>query len=160
MVSVRFTGALLTHFSVGPVGGAAVARFVNLALLLQSARLATMVGTTLDTGKTGVCKTRGEFSISDSADKTLQLLPVHPEPGGGAAAVSVVAGEERCERMGLVHTLQELHRGSEALDRPALMAGWREEGWRGNPAYQKTVDEGKKKVFVEHRITAGCDGGC
>lgn len=34
--------------SVGPVGGAAVARLVDLALLLQVAGLATLAGTTLN----------------------------------------------------------------------------------------------------------------
>lgn len=70
--------------------------------------------------------------------------PVRPEQDGGAAAVSVVAGEARCGGMGQVHSLQELLQGSEALDPPALMADWREEGFlHGNPAYQKTADRGE-----------------
>lgn len=39
----------LTVISVGPVGGAAVARLVDLALLLQAAGLATLAGTALNT---------------------------------------------------------------------------------------------------------------
>lgn len=58
----------------------------------------------------------------ETAEKYLRVLPVHPELDGGAAAVSVVAGEAGCGGMGPVHSLQELLQGSEALDPPVLMA--------------------------------------
>ena len=79
--------------------------------------------------------------ISGSSPKAALVLPVHPELGDGAAAVSVVAGEAGCGGMGPVHSLQGLLQDSEGLDPPALMASWREEGSpHGNPAYQKTAD--------------------
>lgn len=63
--SVRYTGVVLcvgicpctrAHIIhgamlVGPVGGAAVARLVDLALLLQATRLATLARTTLNVNK-------------------------------------------------------------------------------------------------------------
>lgn len=62
--------------------------------------------------------------IRATAEKYIcECLPVHPELDGGAAAVSVVAGEAGCGGMGPVHSLQELLQGSEALDPPVLMAG-------------------------------------
>lgn len=47
---------------VGPVRGAAVARLVDLALLLQAAGLATLAGTALNTQR-HVCKTPEKLSL-------------------------------------------------------------------------------------------------
>lgn len=45
---VSLSSSHLAVISVGPVGGAAVARLVDLALLLQAAGLATLAGTALN----------------------------------------------------------------------------------------------------------------
>lgn len=90
----------------------------------------------------------GDTFTCQSASKYLRLLPVHPELDGDAEAGSVVAGEAGCGGRGLVHSLQELLQGSEALVLPVLMAGWREEGSpHGNPAYQKTADGGYRSNY-------------
>lgn len=47
--SLSLSSSHLAVISVGPVGGAAVARLVDLALLLQAAGLATLAGTALNT---------------------------------------------------------------------------------------------------------------
>lgn len=127
--------------SVGPVRGAAVARLVDLALLLQAAGLAALARTTLDR-QTHDCETLEEPLVRHKVlKKCVRALPAHPELDGDAAAGSVVAGEAGCGGMGPVHSLQELLQDWEALGPPVLMASWREEGsLHGNPAYQKTAD--------------------
>lgn len=116
---VKVCVRLETHegFSVGPVGGAAVARLIDLALLLQAAGLTALAGTNLEDGERLVCGLTAVLFFWRTRP------PVHPELDGDAAAESVVAGEAGCGGMGQVHSLQELLQGSRALDPPVLMAG-------------------------------------
>jgi len=111
--------------SVGPVGGVAIARLVNLALLLQAAGLAPLAGTNLNNNgqQNSVGRLGSKFKRGKGLTAFGSELPVHPELDGDAAAVSVVAGEAGCGGMGQVHSLQELLLGSGALDPPVLMAG-------------------------------------